>query len=322
MSEGYHAVVVGYGALGQHHARIYHEHPDVKTLTVVDTDEKARMTAAEKWSCRTVATLDEITDSIDFASVVVPTVNHLEIASWLIERSVAVLVEKPIAISVEEGERMVRMAEEKDVILQVGHVERFNAAVRKLGEYLINPLFIESHRLGPLAPRVKDVGVVLDLMIHDLDLILALVKSDLTSCDAVGVPIVTPREDIANARLRFESGCVANVTVSRVTPDRTRKIRFFQPDTYISLDYLKPEIQIYRKVTSALGLPSIDHDVPVLDAKEPLAAELDSFIQAVRDHSKPVVDGHDGVRALKLAEDITHQTHNVTHELLQKQNSS
>lgn len=321
MNDQLNAVVIGCGALGQHHARLYEAHPQTRLLAVVDIDEGARSSANERWGCGTAASLDEIEERIDLASVVTPTVSHFEIASRLIEAGVSVLVEKPIAMTVEEGDRMTALARARDVVMQVGHIERFNPAVRALGSHLQNPLFIESHRLGPLAPRVKDVGVVLDLMIHDLDLILALVKSDLKSVDAVGVPVVTPREDIANARLRFVSGCVANVTVSRVTPDRMRKIRFFQPDAYLSLDYLKPELQIYRKITGTSGAVRIEHETPALSSDEPLAAEIDSFIQAVIHGREPLVTGEDGVRALRIAEEITQQAQASVSDLAAKSRS-
>lgn len=318
MVEQLNALVIGCGALGQHHARIYNDHPEVRLSAVVDTNIDTRASAQERWKCPVYEEISQVPDPIHLASVATPTVSHCEIAEALIGRGAAILVEKPIAMNVEEGERITAMAAEAGVILQVGHIERFNPAVRVLGQYLQKPLFIESHRLGPLAPRVKDVGVVLDLMIHDLDLILSLVKSDLKMVDAVGVPIVTPREDIANARLRFDSGCIANVTVSRVTPERVRKIRFFQPNTYLSLDYLKPELQIFRKVDDPTQGVRIEHEKPELSDTEPLAAELDSFIQAVKLKTHPIVTGHDGVRALRIAEEITQQAQGVTHDLQQQ----
>ena len=309
------AVVMGVGALGRHHARVFAQHPEINLVAVVDTDEQARSACAEQWKCQGAVSLDDIKEPIDLASVAVPTSQHFAIASKLIERGIPVLVEKPIALTEEEGEQLVDLAEKHSAALQVGHIERFNPAVVELGNHLVNPLFIESHRLGPPAPRVKDVGVVLDLMIHDLDLILTLVKSDIHSIDAVGVPIITPKEDIANARLRFESGGVANVTVSRVTPEKQRKIRFFQRDTYLSVDFLKPELQIYRKIEGPSGAVSIQHDCPQLIEKEPLAAEIEAFVQCVQEGTSPVVTGQDGVRALRLARQITSQVRQVTGEL-------
>lgn len=321
MPETLNAVVVGVGALGQHHARIYASHPKTRLAAVVDIDENARNEQASRWGCRGVTCLDEIEEPIDLASVVVPTVAHYAIALQLIGRGVPVMVEKPIAMTVEEGERLVQLAESHGVALQVGHIERFNPAVMALGRYLEKPLFIESHRLGPPTPRVKDVGVVLDLMIHDLDLIMSLVGSEVEFIDAVGVPILTPQEDIANARIRFGSGCTANVTVSRVTPERQRKIRFFQRDTYISLDFLKPELQIYRKIQDSNGAIRIDHECPVLSKDEPLASELGSFIDCVENGKPPLVSGRDGVRALDLAGKITEQVSRISQKFYSAEQS-
>lgn len=317
MNQPLNAVVIGVGSLGKQHARVYAENPKTNLLAVVDTDAATCREIAKQWDTRPCASLAEITEPIHLASVVVPTIAHYSTASALLERGVPVLVEKPITMTVEEGEALIDLAHKKGLTLQVGHIERFNPAVLQLGNHLHSPLFIESHRLGPPAARVKDVGVVLDLMIHDLDLILSLVKSKIASLEAVGVPIITPQEDIANARLRFESGCIANLTVSRVSPDRQRKIRFFQKDMYISLDFIKPEIQIYKKKTNLLGIPSIDHQVPALNMREPLAAEIDSFIDCVMEGKKPVVSGEDGVEALRWAEQITQQVHTVTEQLKQ-----
>lgn len=316
MPESLNAVVFGNGALGRHHARIYNDHPAVKLLAVIDIDPDARARAVEQWGCLAVESFDEIKETVHLASVAAPTIDHFPLASKLLEAGIPVLVEKPIAMNEDEGRALVELAARKDLVLQVGHIERFNPAVLELGHRLNGPLFIESHRLGPPAPRVKDIGVVLDLMIHDLDLILSLVKSDIESIDAVGVPILTPQEDIANARLRFASGCVANITVSRVTPERQRKIRFFQSDAYLSLDYMKPDLQVYRKVSSPGGGIKIDHETPVLSDREPLAAELDSFIHCVVNRSRPVVSGEDGVRALRIAQQITEQAQAAAQRIL------
>ncbi|MBN2329365.1 MAG: Gfo/Idh/MocA family oxidoreductase [Candidatus Omnitrophica bacterium] len=316
MTDQLNAVVVGVGSLGRHHARIYANHPKIRLAAVVDIDEKARTEHAQKWNCQAAASLDEIGEPIHLASVVVPTVAHFEIATQLIERGASVLIEKPIAMTVEEGRKIVHLAEDKGVAIQVGHIERFNPAMLALGDYLNKPLFIESHRLGPPTPRVKDVGVVLDLMIHDLDLIMSLVGNEVDFIDAVGVPILTPQEDIANARIRFKSGCTANVTVSRVTPEQQRKIRFFQRDTYISIDLMRPNIQIYRKVHNGGGEISIEQENPALSHEEPLAAEIGSFISSVEKGTTPVVTGRDGVRALDLARQITDQVSALTQKFM------
>lgn len=316
MAEPLNAVVVGAGALGRHHARVYAQHEKIRLLAIIDIDERARRELSTQWNCQGLASLDELRERADLASVVVPTVSHAEVALRLIERGVPVLVEKPITLTVEEGRRLVEAAARRNVPIQVGHIERFNPAVIELGRHLRTPLFIESHRLGPPTPRVQDIGVVLDLMIHDLDLILNLVRSEIESIDAAGVPVLTPREDIANARLRFQSGCIANVTVSRVTPERQRKIRFFQKDTYLSLDLLKPDLQIYRKVNGPGGSVNIEFEHPVLTNREPLALEIDSFIDCVEHRQEPLVTGPDGVRALELAQKITDQVSRISRTIL------
>ncbi|MDX9754269.1 MAG: Gfo/Idh/MocA family oxidoreductase [bacterium] len=313
------AVVIGVGSLGQHHARIYAKHNKVNLLAVVDTAAEARESIARTYGCQAFADVTEIQDRIDLVSLVVPTTDHYRLAAQLIEKGIPVLVEKPITLTVAEGETLVALAREKRVILQVGHIERFNPAVIELCHRIENPLFIECHRLGPPAPRVKDMGVVLDLMIHDLDLILSVVRCDIAHIEAVGVPILSPQEDIANARLRFESGCIANVTCSRVTPEKQRKIRFFQNDAYFSLDYLKPDLQIYRKITQADGSIQITHDHPKLGKEEPLYAEIDSFIECVLQGKTPVVTGEDGIRALRLASRITNQVEQLTETLFHYQ---
>ncbi|HPO09002.1 MAG TPA: Gfo/Idh/MocA family oxidoreductase [bacterium] len=296
--------VIGVGSLGQHHARVYAENADAQLVGIVDVDRARAEEIASKYQTRACASIDEL-DCVDAASVVVPTEQHFSVASRLLERGVHCLVEKPLTLSTEEGKELCRLAEEKDVVLQVGHIERFNPAVMALNEVLANPLFIEAHRLGPPAPRVKDIGVVMDLMIHDLDLILALVKSEVATVDAIGVPVLTPKEDIANARLRFASGCIANVTASRITAGRQRKIRIFQPSAYISLDYLAPSLEVYRKAEDGDGKPRIEYEQISIEPREPLETELSSFLEAVRGEHPPVVNGRDGLRALHLAESIT-----------------
>jgi predicted dehydrogenase len=205
---------------------------------------------------------------------------------------------------------LIELAKGRERVVQVGHIERFNAAVLELHKHLNDPRFIESHRLGPFTPRVKDVGVVKDLMIHDLDLILSLVQSPVTSVEAVGVSVLTPFEDIANGRLKFENGCIANLTASRVTPEQTRKIRFFQKDAYLSLDYQNHQLEIYRKKMSSDGTKvEIDREIRQMEKGNALQAELASFVEAIRTGKQPLVTGEDGLRALSLAEEISIQIH-------------
>jgi predicted dehydrogenase len=302
--------VLGAGHLGYHHARNYHALEGVELVGVADTGEDARCRAAEAFS---VAAVEDVETLIalepDAVSVVTPTSSHYEGVAALLDAGIHVLVEKPIASTLEEAEKMVGLAAEKNLILQVGHIERFNGAVMALFDALKTPRFIECHRLSPFAGRGADVSVVLDLMIHDLDIVLTLDKSDVVSIDAVGVSVFSDTEDIANARIRFASGCVANVTSSRVSVDRMRKIRIFEANAYVSTDYSAQEVLVYRKKAGALregvnpmALISIE-PLPVRK-DEPLKLELASFADCVRNGAPPVVSGEDGVKALKLARDI------------------
>ena len=304
MVEALKAAVIGVGSLGKHHARIYHELPEIELVAVADTDFERAKSKAETTGAEAVRDYHEILDRVEAVSVVVPTVDHHRIAREALQAGVHVLVEKPMTSTLEQADDLIRLADTNNLTLQVGHVERFNPAVIALSGQLDNPIFIESHRLGPLAERIRDVGVVLDLMIHDLDLILSLVRSEVAAIDAVGVPVVTPHEDIANARIRFQSGCVANVTVSRVTPERQRRIRFFQNDAYLALDYLTPRLEVYRKTETPDGKVKITVETPPIGQEEPLRAELRSFAEAVRTRKRPIVSGQDGRQALAFAEKI------------------
>jgi predicted dehydrogenase len=240
--------VVGVGHLGQHHARNYSEIDGCELVGVADVDRKAASRVASQNRTQAFFDYKLLIGQVDAVSIVVPTVYHHAVAREFLENGIHVMVEKPITTTVAEARELINLAEARSLILQVGHIERFNVAVVKLQEVLTNPGFIESHRLGPYDPRVRDVGVVLDLMIHDIDIILQIVRSPIVSIDAVGVPILSPREDIANARIKFANGCTANLTVSRVTPNKMRKIRIFQPNTYVSVDYMKQSMEIYQKV--------------------------------------------------------------------------
>jgi predicted dehydrogenase len=287
--------VVGVGHLGQHHARVYHEMEDVELVAVADTDETRGREIAAKWGAAWVASVRELPDGLDAVNIVTPTEDHLESARIALERGWHLLVEKPIARTVEEAEEMVALGYKHQRRIQVGHIERFNSAVIELRKYLRDPLFVESHRLGPPAPRVKDIGVVKDLMIHDLDLVLSLVNSEVESVEAVGVPVLTRFEDIANARIRFKNGCIANLTVSRVSPEQMRKIRFFQSAAYLSLDYQQQQLQVYRKVESPMGgMPSIDRKIIQMEKSDALTRELTAFLDSIRVNTLPPVTGEDG----------------------------
>jgi predicted dehydrogenase len=235
----------------------------------------------------------------------VPTQAHLEVASAFLERGIPVLVEKPLARSVEEADRMIALAAARGALLAVGHTERFNPAVAAASRLLRDPRFIEVHRLGTFPERSLDIDVVFDLMIHDLDVVLSIVPAAVASIEAVGVPVLTGRVDIANARLRFENGCIANITASRISRDRTRKIRFFQPDTYLSIDYAAQEVEVYRLVRGVDVRPGIQGGKLDVPREEPLVRELADFLGAVREGRQPLVTGQDGRRALELAQRIT-----------------
>jgi predicted dehydrogenase len=239
---------------------------------------------------------------VDAVSVAVPTVDHHRVARAVLEAGKDVLVEKPISASVDEADDLIRLAAARRAVLQVGHIERFNPAVDVLRAVLAaRPRFIEAHRLGSFSPRSLDVDVVLDLMIHDLDIVLSLDGSEAVQVDAVGVPVLTPRVDIASARLRFASGLIANLTASRVSAEKVRKFRVFAPRTYVSLDFAAREAQVYRLRESEAGRPEISVERGAAPEAEPLRRQLEAFVAAVRDRSQPSVAGADGRRALALA---------------------
>lgn len=294
------AGVVGVGSIGHNHARVYASLPQARLTAVYDTDPARAREFAQKYGAQATDSLEEFTGLVDAASVATPTVTHREIGSFLLSRGIHCLVEKPIADRTEDAEALVAMARAHGCLLQVGHIERFNPVLRQLEERLTEPKFIEVHRLSPFPNRSMDVGVVLDVMIHDLEIVLHLVKSPIVHLDAVGVPVLTHREDIANARLRFANGCVANLTASRVSPEKMRKIRVFQQDTYLSLDYQEQAGKIYRKE----GQQIVPEDVRV-EKEEPLRLELASFIDCVARKELPKVSGAEAAAALDVALEIT-----------------
>lgn len=306
MSDKLKVAVFGVGSLGQWHARIYSELENAELVGVHDINHERAREIAAKYGTRAFDSMKDLADHVDAASIVVPTDKHFDLFKMLVDHDVNLLVEKPIAVTTEEAEEMVSIASEKGLILQVGHVERFNPVMRFLEDRLTLPKFIEATRLAPYpppreegAPRGTEVSVVLDLMIHDIDIILHIVRSKVKHFHAVGVPVLSPSEDIANVRLIFENGCVANVTASRISQERMRKIRLFQKDTYVSLDYMNQSGQICRKTESGISA----EEVPI-EKGEPLAIELESFVECVISSSNPVVSGLHGSAALELAVDI------------------
>ena len=301
--------VVGVGYVGHHHARIYSELPGVELVGVVDIDEARLRELGPRHRTYLCRDYRELLGMVDAVSVAVPTLLHYQIAKEFLESGVDVLVEKPIAQSLSQADELVEIAKASDRIFQVGHIERFNGAVKALEAIVKSPGFIECHRLGPFAHRNTDVDVVLDLMIHDIDIILNLIKSPVIAVTAVGVPVISDQVDIANARLQFESGCVANLTASRVSVERVRRIRIFQRDTFISLDYSQQEIAIYHRVPAQADAvpgtnPRIIKEDLFIDKAEPLRVELESFIECVRSRKKPLVSGEEGRDALKVAAQI------------------
>ena len=297
--------VIGVGHLGQHHARIYAEMPGVELVAVADTSEVRRREIGSRLKVPAVADYRTLVSGVDAVSVAVPTGSHYPIALTFLQAGVDVLVEKPITQTVGEADVLVAAAAKGGRILQVGHSERYNGAVRALSAQVQDPGFIEVHRMGPFPGRGTDVDVVLDLMIHDIDIILTLVKSPVTAVSAVGVPVVSGQVDIANARLEFASGCVANITASRVSGERLRKIRVFQRDTYFVLDYASQELNLFRK--SAVDGSGKAHltriEVPVTRV-EPLRQELSDFLDSVRTRRPPLVSGEAGREAVAVASQI------------------
>lgn len=302
--------VIGVGHLGQHHARIINEIEGAELIGVVDVDEKTGRTVAERLGVPYFKNYKEITPFPDAVSIVVPTFLHYEVAKYFLEADTHIFIEKPITKTLREANEILEIAGAKNLTLQVGHVERFNAAMMKLRTISEKPLFIECQRLGPFSPRVQDVGVILDLMIHDIDIVLSLVKSPIKRIDAVGIPILTENEDIANAHLVFENGCIANLTSSRVSSDKVRKLRVFEKDKYFSLDYAEQTISIRRK--SAQDETILCEELEIQKA-EPLKLELEHFIECIKSRKKPLVTIEDGKNALEVALEILSQVKAATY---------
>jgi predicted dehydrogenase len=297
--------VIGVGHLGKHHARILSSLPGVELTAVVDTNRaRADEIAAAN---RTRAAFDhrDLVGQVDAVTVAVPTDMHGEIALAFLRARVPVLVEKPIARSLAEADEMIAAAADAGVILAVGQTERFNPALAAVRPLITDPRFIEVHRLGTFPERSLDIDVVFDLMIHDLDVVLSLVDSDVESLEAVGVPVITNRVDIANARLRFANGCIVNLTASRISRDRVRKIRFFQPSAYVSIDYATQKVEVYRLLKESGSAASIEGGEIAVPTEEPLKRELADFVSAIVERRAPVVTGEAGRRALALAQQIT-----------------
>jgi predicted dehydrogenase len=296
--------VVGAGHLGRHHARLLTMIDGARLEAVVDIKADRALAAAGPASARALTDYRDLLGAIDAVTIAAPTEAHHELAMAFLRRGTSVLVEKPMTRTLEEAEGLIAAAAASGATLAVGHTERYNPAIAAVMPLVTTPRFIEVHRLGVFTDRSLDIDVVFDLMIHDLDIILALVKAEPVSIEAVGVPVLTDRFDIANARLRFATGCIANVTASRISRERVRKIRFFQPDAYVSIDYAEQEVEGYRLVRREGGRAQIQGGKLPVTREEPLKRELQDFVHAARDRRRPLVAGDDGLRALRLAQAI------------------
>lgn len=312
MSAPLRAAVIGVGHLGKHHARILAGLAGVRLVAAVDVmRERAEAAVATVPGARAVADASEVLGDVDAVVIAVPTVAHLAVARPFLERGVHVLIEKPIAASVAEADALVALAASRGATLAVGHSERFNPAMTAARPLLTEPRFIEVHRLSGFPERSLDVDVVFDVMIHDLDIVLAVDGTEVVSVEAVGINVLTPKIDIANARLKFVSGCVANITASRISRDQVRKVRFFQKDSYVSIDYAAKEVEAWRLVppvestggdaSKGAGRPKIEGGPVAVAPGDALTSELTDFVAAIRDKRPPTVSGTDGRRALALA---------------------
>lgn len=293
--------VIGVGHLGRHHARILAGLPDVSLVAAVDLVDERAASAVAGTPAEAMTDYRALFGRVEAVTVAVPTAAHLEVAGACLERGIHVLVEKPMASSLEDADAMLQVAEASGAVLAVGHVERFNPAVEAALPVLQSPRFIEVHRLSGFPERSLDVDVIFDVMIHDLDIISAVDRSDVLAVDAIGVPVLSSKVDIANARIRFASGCVANITASRISREKIRKVRCFQPDMYVSIDYADQEVEVWRLGRDAGGRPAITGGPVPITREEPLRRELVDFVSAVREGRAPHVTGADGRRALALA---------------------
>jgi predicted dehydrogenase len=297
--------VVGAGHFGKEHARIYAASGAAKLAAICDLDAANGTAVAERYGAEFVGDFRELIGKVDAVSLAVPTISHYSIARELLEAGISVLIEKPISQTIEEADGLIA-ASRGPSVLQIGHLERFNPAVAAAAEIVTNPLFFEAHRLSVFTPRSLDIDVVMDLMIHDIDIVLSFVDCSVREVRAAGVPILTPKVDIANARIEFGNGCVANLTASRVSGERVRKLRFFQPHEYVSLDYSTQEASVVAVRPDSTGKPNFDARLLPVEKDEPLKLEIESFLRAVKG-DQVRVSGEDGRRALALAQEITNR---------------
>lgn len=308
--------VIGVGHLGQHHVKHLAHLPEAELAGIYDTNKDQAVEIAKRHNTRVFDTLEDVADTCEAVTIAVPTPAHYKVAKFFLSRGIHCLVEKPLTSTVEEAEELIQLSQDKNLILQVGHIERFNPAVREMAKFVRNPVFIEVSRLGPYDPRVSHVGVVLDLMIHDLDIILSMVNEPVVRLDAIGGKVISPHEDIVKATIHFKNGCRADLSASRVTLKKYRKIRIFQPDSYISLDYSERSLRVVRKKGAKFeSLRDIEILRPRLDKVDPLQQELAHFVNCIKTGRKPLVSGEHGRDALELALEILKNMalHNAPH---------
>lgn len=298
--------VIGVGYLGKFHAQKYAQLPGAELIAVVDSDAATTHAVAQQYQTQALKDYHDVLGKVDAVSIAVPTQAHYAVAKTMLEKHTHVLLEKPMTVTVEEARDLVDIAASNNLVLQIGHLERFNPAILALEDIIQQPLFIESHRVAPFNPRGADVNVVLDLMIHDIDIILDFVDSPVDCIDANGVSVLSKDIDIANVRIRFANGCVANVTASRVGLKTERKMRLFQHDAYITIDFQNKKLGVHRKGEGEMypGIPNIDSHEQVFEQGDALQTEITAFLEAIKQNITPIVSGEDGLRALKTASTI------------------
>ena len=288
--------VIGVGSIGMHHARIFSDMENINLVGVVDVDIKRAQEVASRHNCRSFEDYREVIDSVDAVSIAVPTTLHFQTALDFLNHNKNILVEKPVTTTLEEADRLIEEAEKRNLIFQVGHLERFNAGVSRISSMVEKPQFIESQRLSPFLGRGIDVDVTLDLMIHDIDIILSLVNSEISDIRATGAKVLTDNIDVAHAWIEFENGCIAEAVTSRMANDKVRQLKVFQQNAYLSLDYQTQEITTYKKING-----KVDKETEKPEEKEPLKEQLLSFIDCIANSSQPLVSGFEGKEALKVA---------------------
>jgi predicted dehydrogenase len=304
--------VIGSGYLGRFHAQKYANLPEAELVGVVDTIPARAEEVARETNTSPLSDYRDVYGQIKAASVVVPTPLHYSIAKDLLEHDIHVLLEKPMTTTLEEAQELNLIARKKNLILQVGHLERFNPAYLAIEQTVKSPLFIESHRLNSFQERGTEVDVILDIMIHDIDIILNLVDAEVTRIHAVGIPVISSMIDIANARLEFENGCVVNVTASRISDKSMRKIRIFQQDAYISIDFAAQGVSVYKKIEEEGKIPYIVSEQLKIESGDSLEEEIKSFLTSIKEERQPLVSGEAGIRALQVALEITNQLRSTT----------